>query len=76
MTVKPSAAAFGSWLGLKRSSCLRFQGVEGISGVAFAFLYATAMVFTITGFANQCGCSIRHAVCLLTLLYAKKVSIV
>ena len=35
------------------------QGIAGISGVAFSFLYATAMTVTITGFANQCGCSLR-----------------
>lgn len=35
------------------------KGIAGISGVAFSFLYATAMIVTITGFANQCGCSLR-----------------
>jgi len=35
------------------------QGIAGMSGTALSFLYAVATTFLITGFYNQCGCSLR-----------------
>lgn len=38
---------------------LSLKGVAGMSGTALSFLYAVAVTFLITGFYNQCGCSLR-----------------
>lgn len=35
------------------------RGIVGMSGTALSFLYAVATTFLISGFYNQCGCSLR-----------------
>ncbi len=35
------------------------QGIAEMHGTALSFLYAVATTFLITGFYNQCGCSLR-----------------